>query len=234
MPMRLWPSMTGSRRTLWLFIVSMASSMLSSAPMVTGLPWASSPALTLRGSPPEATHLITMSRSVIIPLSRWSSPQIGSDPTSSSCIFLAAVASVSFSPTHSAPPVMISRAVVISSTLPSLSGRPVRGTASCVVLHTHLAIGDLVGNHGLHLAGQDADVDSVQPLRGRLLHDRPQGGCLLGGGPDQELLVGRRQVGSERGRPGAFRGRLLHWRARRPDGASRRLRPSEAATGGRI
>src|SRR6185437_5570723 len=110
-PIRSWPSITGSRLTLCSLITFNASSAESSAPMVTGLPCASSEAVVCAGSLPSARTLITMSRSVSIPFKRLSSPQIGSEPTSSLAIFSAAAMTDSFSPTHSAPPVMISRAV---------------------------------------------------------------------------------------------------------------------------
>jgi hypothetical protein len=57
-----------------------------------------------------------MSRSLSIPLRLLSSPQIGIEPTSSSANFLAASSTVSFSPTHSTPPVVASRAVFATFT----------------------------------------------------------------------------------------------------------------------
>src|SRR4051794_37477802 len=103
--------MTGTRLTWCRPIVRTSSSTLSSAPIVTGLPWPSSPALQEFGSLPSAITFTTMSRSVIMPLSRSSSPQIGRDPTPSWAILRAASATLSFSPTQSTPPLMISRAV---------------------------------------------------------------------------------------------------------------------------
>src|SRR3954447_18790314 len=58
-----------------------------------------------------------MSRSVIMPLRRLSSPQMGSAPTPRSRILRAASVTVSFTPAHSTPDVMISRAVVIGSSV---------------------------------------------------------------------------------------------------------------------
>jgi hypothetical protein len=110
MPTRSWPSMTGSRRTAWSFMVRSASSMESSAPMVMGFPVANSATFTELGSLPSATQLTVMSRSVSMPLSRWSSPQIGIAPTSRSRIFLAASASDSLTDTQSGAD-MMSRAV---------------------------------------------------------------------------------------------------------------------------
>src|SRR5687768_13045234 len=94
-----------------------ASSTESSAPMVTGFPSASSPTVVRSGSPPSAMQRMTMSRSVIMPASRSSSPQIGSDPTPRSRIFLAASTRVSLVDAHSASPVMISRAVFMTTSL---------------------------------------------------------------------------------------------------------------------
>jgi len=109
MPTRSCPAITGRRRTLCPAMVASASSSKSSAPMVTGLPFAKLPAVTVAGSWCFATTCTTMSRSDTIPVSRLSSPQIGSEPTPSSAIFSAAVATDSFSPTHSAPAVIASR-----------------------------------------------------------------------------------------------------------------------------
>ena len=102
MPTSRCPSITGSRRTLCSVIVRSASSIESSAPIVTVFPSPapSSPAFTEPGSLPWASALTTMSRSVSIPFRRSSSPQIGSDPTSSSASRLAASTSESFSPMH--------------------------------------------------------------------------------------------------------------------------------------
>ena len=50
-----------------------------SADMIV-LPWASSPAVVVLGSWPAVMYLMTMSRSVIIPVSRSSSPKIGNHP----------------------------------------------------------------------------------------------------------------------------------------------------------
>src|SRR3954468_25052308 len=121
--------MTGSRRTPWSFIVRSVSSRESSAPIVTGLPSARSETFVDDGSPPSAMHFTTMSRSVIIPCSRLSSPQIGSAPTSRSRIFFAASVRESFTDAHSTPPVMISRAVVIAP--PSLRRSDLFGVPYC-------------------------------------------------------------------------------------------------------
>src|SRR5215217_132645 len=119
MPTRSWPSITGSRRTLYWAIVLRASDSESSAPMVTGLPSPSSPARVEAGSLPLASALVTMSRSVSTPLRRLSSPQMGMAPKPRSAIFLAASSRVSFSPTHSALGVMTSRAVFGMGVVPS-------------------------------------------------------------------------------------------------------------------
>src|SRR5919112_5484453 len=103
-------------------MVLIASSIESSAPMVTGFPWPKSPAFAVRGSPPSAKHLMTMSRSVTMPLSRLSSPQMGSAPTSRSFIFRASASSLSFSPMHSTPPVMISRTLGMTLSYIGCSG----------------------------------------------------------------------------------------------------------------
>src|SRR5262245_24803299 len=63
-----------------------------------------------------------MSRSVIMPLSLSSSPQIGTEPTSSSASLAAASATVSLSPMHSQPSVISSFAVSAISVLLSDSG----------------------------------------------------------------------------------------------------------------
>src|SRR4051794_25624868 len=118
MPIRSCPSITGRRRTLCSAIVCSASSTESSAPIVTGLPSPSSPARVDAGSLPCASTFTTMSRSLSMPLSRLSSPQIGIAPTLSSASRLAASRIVSFSPMHSAPPVMTSRAVLPMWVLP--------------------------------------------------------------------------------------------------------------------
>ena len=93
------------------FIVWIASVTESSAPIVTGLPCENSDAFVESGSLPSAIAFTTMSRSVSMPLRRSSSPQIGSAPTPRSAIFFAATASDSFSPMHSAPWLITSRAV---------------------------------------------------------------------------------------------------------------------------
>ena len=64
------------------------------------------------GSLPLATTSSTMSRSVIMPLRRSSSPQIGIDPTFRSASFFAASATESFSPAHWQSSVMMSLAVL--------------------------------------------------------------------------------------------------------------------------
>jgi hypothetical protein len=77
-PTQSCPSITGRRRTLWSIIVRRASSIGSSAPIVTvrASPWPSSPAFVDAGSLPCASTFTTMSRSVSIPFNRLSSPQI--------------------------------------------------------------------------------------------------------------------------------------------------------------
>src|SRR4051812_33668392 len=95
-------------------MVRSVSSTESSAPIVTGLPSASSDTAVEGGALPSAMHLTTMSRSVNMPLSRLSSPQMGIAPTSRSRSLRAASLRVSLTETHSALPVMISRAVAIS------------------------------------------------------------------------------------------------------------------------
>src|SRR3954471_9658783 len=125
--------MTGSRRTPWSFIVRSVSSKESSAPIVTGLPSARAETFVDEGSPPSAMHFTTMSRSVIIPCSRLSSPQIGSAPTSRSRIFFAASTRESFTDAHSTPPVMISRAVVIAP--PSLRRSYLFGVPRCTLVN---------------------------------------------------------------------------------------------------
>src|SRR5439155_5539826 len=62
---------------------------------------------------------MTMSRSVMMPCSRLSLPQIGSEPTLRSRIICAAFMRVSSSLMHSAPKCMMSRAVVMGPCLPS-------------------------------------------------------------------------------------------------------------------
>src|SRR6186997_682280 len=128
MPMHSVPSTTGRRRTACSFIVRNASSIESSAPMVTvsPSPWPSSPALTDEGSLPCAITFTTMSRSVIMPLRRLSEPQIGIAPTSSSARRLATSATDWSSCAHSAPLVMTSRAVLAMLLVPPLL---IRGSA---------------------------------------------------------------------------------------------------------
>src|SRR4051794_8456910 len=72
---------------------------------------------------PSATQLRTMSRSVIIPWSRLSSPQMGSAPTPRSFILRAASVTVSLTEAHSAPDVITSRAVVMLLLLSSVRHR---------------------------------------------------------------------------------------------------------------
>jgi hypothetical protein len=72
-------------------------------PMVTGLPSSSCEAWTEAGSPPSARHFTTMSRSVVMPWSLSSSPQIGRAPTSRSFSFRARSTRVSVERAHSAP-----------------------------------------------------------------------------------------------------------------------------------
>src|SRR3954468_2470286 len=121
MPTSSRPSMTGSRRTLLSIIVRSASSIESSAPMVTVLPspTPSSPAVTLEGSLPSASTFTTMSRSVSMPLRRSSSPQIGMLPTSSWASCFAASSTLSFSPTHVQSSLMMSRAFLSDMGTPS-------------------------------------------------------------------------------------------------------------------
>ena len=71
-------------------------------------------------------HLVTMSRSVMMPCRRSSSPRIGSDPTPRSRICWAACCSVSCSPIHVAPVCMMSRAVVITYPLDPGGASPCR------------------------------------------------------------------------------------------------------------
>ena len=66
-PTRSWPSTTGRRRTLRSIIVRNASSTLSSAPIVTGLPSPMSPAVVFAGSLPAARTFTTMSRQSACP-----------------------------------------------------------------------------------------------------------------------------------------------------------------------
>src|SRR4051794_28793910 len=98
--------------------------MESSAPMVTvwPSPWPSSPAFVELGSLPSASTLTTMSRSVSMPLSRSSSPQIGMAPTSSSLSFLAASSTESFSPMQVHSPVITSRAFLSDMLPPKSTG----------------------------------------------------------------------------------------------------------------
>src|SRR6266542_3458907 len=72
--------------------------------------WVRSPVRTWAGSRPSAMHFTAISRSVMMPCSRSSAPQIGSEPTPRSRIFWAAIATVSSAPMHSAPGCMMSRA----------------------------------------------------------------------------------------------------------------------------
>jgi hypothetical protein len=69
-----------------------------------------------------------MSRSVSIPIRRSSSPQIGSDPTSSCAIFSAAALTDSFSPMHSAREVITSRIAFLLISKASLSHQMLGGT----------------------------------------------------------------------------------------------------------
>src|SRR4029079_5305881 len=86
----------------------------SSAPIVTIWPSQRVPAVVDAGSPPSAMTFTTMSRSVTMPFSGWSWPPTGRAPPSRARILRAASTNVSFSPTHSALLLMISRAFVIS------------------------------------------------------------------------------------------------------------------------
>src|SRR5262249_22215978 len=83
----------------------------ASARIVSGLPCARLPTVVATGSMPWASAFTTMSRSVSIPLSRSSSPQIGSTPMSSCSIRLAASMSDLYSPMHSQPSCIASRTV---------------------------------------------------------------------------------------------------------------------------
>src|SRR6478752_1119742 len=65
------------------------------------------------GSSPSATALTVMSRSVIIPAKRSSSPQTGNGPTSRSFILCAAARRVVVGDVHSAGAVMISLTCMI-------------------------------------------------------------------------------------------------------------------------
>src|SRR5258708_4450232 len=80
-----------------------------------------SPALTSAGFLPFAMAFTTMSRSVMIPLSRLSCPQTGKAPTFSSAIRRAASVRLSLIPKHSQPGCITSRAVVIIDLLPFLA-----------------------------------------------------------------------------------------------------------------
>ena len=64
--------MTGRRRSLWRVMVA----KVSSAPIVTASPWTCSPDLVWCGSRPVPTTLTVMSRSIRMPLSLSSLPQV--------------------------------------------------------------------------------------------------------------------------------------------------------------
>src|SRR3954454_10648534 len=89
---------------------------------------------------PSATQFKTMSRSVIIPASLSSSPQIGRGPTPRSVLLREAFLTVSSVRTQSAPGVMISRAVM------GIVGPSYMSDFSVSVSHPGGVISTLVGD----------------------------------------------------------------------------------------
>src|SRR4051794_26993218 len=143
-------------------MVRSVSSTESSAPMVIASPAAYSSTMMLFGSPPLATQLVTMSRSVIMPWSLLSDPQMGSAPTARSRIFRATSTNVSLGWAHSAFSVMMSRAVGMGSSLVSRQ----QSGAECLVV-TERA-GQLVTAHlgtALELATLGLFVELLPGLR---------------------------------------------------------------------
>src|SRR3954471_471911 len=161
---------------------------------------------------PSATQFKTMSRSVIIPASLSSSPQIGRAPTPRSFILRAAVLTVSSVRTQSAPGVMISRAVM------GIVGPSSMSDFSVSVSHPGGVISTLVGDF---LASppprRDMHENACAPRHGSPVGMVDLAWRLLRQGYDAEAADR-----AARGRRADFESRLLGRRAvvlRSPDGA---------------